>query len=221
MTFPQRGDQLFITDGWWQHTVDVNTSERWGGIEYIYGYRKAAEGLLHQLEQDSSIGAMNLAYPIINLYRHHIELSLKSAVADGYSAAEEVERRKVRSFGHRIDDLWHEFRRLAGVTHPGDSVEAFDAAEACVMELAGHDPRGTTFRYPGEPGTARPLQRVNLRHFIDIAARVSDLIDAVKHTWAAEFDARSEYEEERRSLEADHLLAEADAATADYYEAGE
>ena len=75
---PRKSDVLFGSGTDWQANACVN------GIDdlaaYQNGYRRAA---LHLAEYvcDAGRGQDFLVYPIVYLYRHHIELTLKSIIS--------------------------------------------------------------------------------------------------------------------------------------------
>src|ERR1039457_6840457 len=105
---PRKGDVLYgkgVPSDWSNAHVNITWADPKAG--YIEGYRRGARLLVehvneHGRDQDY------LVYPIIFLYRHHIELALKNLVtlvADWLDhELSEAEKRHLD--GHRLDLLW-------------------------------------------------------------------------------------------------------------------
>jgi len=78
---PRKGDQLFRGDlPDWHNTALLN--EMQGAHDpwrYAEGYKRAA-GILVRHVQEDRFGKDLLVYPIIFLYRHHLELALKRII---------------------------------------------------------------------------------------------------------------------------------------------
>jgi len=124
-----------------------------GSMErYISGYRLAAEHLSHRLV-DVGPEQHELVYPVVFLYRHYIELQLKSIVNDG---------RILLCLGdgfpehHRLRELWDLARQLmqrvvvkihrsAGSYLSSQNMATISTA---IADFEAIDPRALSFRYP-------------------------------------------------------------------------
>src|SRR5947209_4225244 len=110
----KRGDKLFINNQWRQH-LDIAESyqylgyKRAGFMSYSTAYKLAADRLVQTLHINSSpdIYLDALVLPIVFLYRHYVELTLKDLVSDGNEkfGNPPIDFTK---YGHRIDQWWNE-----------------------------------------------------------------------------------------------------------------
>ena len=149
---PQKGIKLFSSAGAWQQNAIVGANEvNWD--LYCDGYRQAADTIVGRfidrrtkLNEYSSYHA-SLAYPIIFLYRHYLELRLKELfIGYGHLLGDST-----KIGGHKLTSLWHEVRERADRASPESTPEIdedMDALEGIVREFAGIDPNSVTFRYP-------------------------------------------------------------------------
>jgi hypothetical protein len=76
--WPQKYDKLFKGDADWWHNACLNFSLDMG-IGYVYGYKKAADILVEYIK-DTKTNQDYLVYPIVFLYRHHLELIIKEII---------------------------------------------------------------------------------------------------------------------------------------------
>jgi hypothetical protein len=74
--WPKKGNQLFKSDADWINNACLNFKEDQLNL-YAIGYKRAAELLLEHVK-NSGRDQDTLVYPIIFLYRHYLELRLKS-----------------------------------------------------------------------------------------------------------------------------------------------
>ena len=148
---------------------------------YAEGYRRAAETLTKSLRRRR--GFLNCeALPVVFLYRHAFELSLKHAI---YKAAEYADYADSSNLEARLHND-HNLRRLAGIVV--DSLKRLFSDDlylqkllpritATSCELADLDASSYVSRYPidtiGHPSTDA-IQFVNLRLF---ARHMSSLLE--------------------------------------------
>jgi hypothetical protein len=113
------------------------------------------------------------AYPVVFLYQHALELSLKYAIykaaeSRGYSGISEVDDRLYNT--HNLRDLAKAVRASLSLLFPNDSFlqELLARLTTTTQELAGIDPTSYVYRYPMDT-TGRPAsqatQSVNVRAF--------------------------------------------------------
>jgi hypothetical protein len=153
---------------------------------YAKGYRMAADQLASALLNAPRFSDYE-AYPVVFLYRHALELSLKHIV---YSAATLAKY----TFTEDVEDSlknWHNLEGLAQVAEdsifkvvPGDRSlkELFlEIAKTC-RDFSTLDPDSYSFRYPikrdGKPST-KPHLVVNLT---DYAGHLSRLLEVIEST---------------------------------------
>jgi hypothetical protein len=171
------------------------------------GYTLAANrlaGFLFEAQRFSDYEA----YPIVFLYRHAIELSLKHII---YTSA------KLAAFKH-LDDVdrglqnSHDLKRLSGIVatllatlFPKDAGlrQAIAMVTETCREFSEIDPRSDGYRYPinreGQVSTNRH-QVVNLRAFADRMSAVLEDLDTVHFGLNIETDKAQEVYEAIESL---------------------
>ena len=173
--FPECGDTLFQLQ---LQPIDE-------GIildDYIDGYKLAVDLLLERVSRPEAEAFLNrVRFPLLFLYRHHIELLLKSVIKHGSW----IDGGNPPPSTHCLGDLWKTGRAAVEKHWPGVECDALDATESCVQELAKFDPNGTTFRYPTDKKGKPMLKDVDLSaydlaHFRETADRVSRFLGRCK-----------------------------------------
>lgn len=189
----------------------------WGDDEHGYteGYRRGARLLVehvieHQRNQDY------LVYPIIFLYRHHIELALKNLIGHiPYLLDQELTEAEEKYLGkHRLDLLWQNLKPklgamadAAGWTRlPTDELEAIDSY---IRQLTALDPDSFSFRYTrskkGAPSLPAELKCINLRHFAEMMERLADYLDALDTAVSVLEEGKLEMEAAYRNAYGDYV----------------
>lgn len=80
--WPKKGDQLFGSNG--PRHMDVFIREDTDIVPHIEGYKHAADQIYNRIgNEDRFMGKGFLILPMVFLYRHFVELSLKNIVALG------------------------------------------------------------------------------------------------------------------------------------------
>ncbi len=78
--WPQKGDTLLTSNGDASYLVRTLAGEGWE--TYVSAYRMAAEALFDRTH-DMTLSINWLVFPVVFLYRHYLELRLKSLAWDG------------------------------------------------------------------------------------------------------------------------------------------
>jgi hypothetical protein len=131
-------------------------------IGYVEGYRKAAERLIDCVEE-AQRDQDYLVYPILFLYRHHLELRLKELLdlqknlgIRDHSAAHM----------HKLSQLWKEcelgLKRIEGAIGEEDW---YLSVTHCIGQIEAIDPASDAFRYSKRRDgskSASTLKQVNL-----------------------------------------------------------
>lgn len=181
LAFGEGPDRRFNADvRWVQSSKDLE----------IYGlsYRQAAEAYFEWVAK-ARPNPTYMLWPLAFLWRHHIELSLKSIISLGWKL--EGQRRGFPE-GHGLLRLWREAKPYIERTGPEDSSELVNV-EQNIMEFDRIDPGSTGFRYPVASGgqlasLVDPPDVVNLRSFHEAMLAVSNFFGAV---WSVLDEARS------------------------------
>lgn len=169
-SWPEEGDRLFRRseiDDAWIHPTHINF------VMFAASYKKAANFLV-----ESAIGdrfrADELVYPIIFLYRHHVELQMKDIINTWRSLQGKAGPNFMH---HRLKDLWCECREIIQEVFPGDNHTDTDVVEHIIKELAEADPGSFSFRYPVNKDGEMILESEN---YIDLI-NLREVIEKVSH----------------------------------------
>lgn len=175
--WPQKGDELFKAGKDWWHNACLNFSLDMS-IGYVYGYKKAADILVEyikhtQRDQDY------LVYPIVFLYRHHLEIIIKKLINDGNRLLDIHE--KVPQH-HKINHLWDNCKKIVKEVWPDGSPDDLDAVEQCLNQFNKIDQTSIGFRYPtdkrGNP-TIPGIKHINLRNLAEVMEKISSFFESV------------------------------------------
>jgi hypothetical protein len=144
--------------------------------KFAHGYKIAAEVLISRLNERGVISE-RVCLPILFLYRHYVELSLKALLLD---LGELTDGDQEIPGSHALIPLWKNLRtRLLGFD-PGQESPWLDRAEVLIKELDTLDPRSFTFRYPVSKAGARLLPgpiSFDMNHFREVAEELEMVIE--------------------------------------------
>jgi len=199
---PRKSDVLFGSGTHWQANACVNGIDN--AMAYQDGYRRAA---LHLVEYvcDAGRGQDFLVYPIVYLYRHHIELTLKSIINVAcflidYTLTEK-DLDTLRH--HDLAKLWTLARPLLNPTCelggspalPSDDLEGIDSY---ILQLHKHDPDGQRFRYATRKAKRLPslpqLNHINIRDFGIALEKLADYLDGLDMWFGDLVEAKAVYQ---------------------------
>ncbi len=179
MDFPQNGDKLFKSDGNMWNVADTTVShEDW--CIYADGYKKAADILVQDVLKTGTKKNF-LIYPIIFLYRHHLELRLKDIIRNSGILTGQVPDIPVH---HRIGDIWNDCKKIILELQSAneDSSINLDIISRCIGEFQKYDPGAVAFRYPmnkkGETSLSN-LKQIDILNFSEIGNKLSNAIDSL------------------------------------------
>jgi hypothetical protein len=144
---------------------------------FVTGFRFAAEALLTQLEGTPRL-ATKLGPPIVYLYRHHLELAIKSLTRQCRSLLSKPDG---ATGDHPLDDLW---RACLSELHElyGEAIDTEEVRETTrlLKEYCYVDQRSTAFRYPeARDGTPSVCGDIDLTEIASVFGKVSDLLDCI------------------------------------------
>lgn len=199
---PRKSDVLFASGTEWQANACVNGIDN--AMAYQDGYRRAA---LHLVEYvcDAGQGQDFLVYPIIYLYRHHIELMLKSIINVACFLIDykltENDMDTLRH--HDLARLWTLTRPLlnqicelgGSPALPPDDLEGIDSY---ILQLHKHDPDGQRFRYATRKAKRLPslsqLTHINIRDFGIALEKLADYLDGIDMWFGDLVEAKIEFQ---------------------------
>jgi hypothetical protein len=156
-------DPLFVSGGpdEWQSDAllsPMHPRDTWGKM--ILGYKQAADSLI----QSAPSTQINfIVYPVLYLYRHHIELQLKYINQLGESM---LSGPVPRHDEHDLMKLWQATKQILERLFPHD--QDTEKIENIIRQIAEVDRRSFSFRYPYDhdhkPYLPDDLERINLLH---------------------------------------------------------
>ncbi len=203
---PRKSDVLFGSGADWQANACVNGID--DSIAYQDGYRRAALHLA-ELVCDSGRSQDFLIYPIVYLYRHHIELALKSIISVACFVVDyTLTERDVDTLGrHDLAKLWALARPLLNPTcelggSPALPLDDLEGIDSYILQLHKHDPDGQRFRYSTTKAKGRKarlpslpnLRHINIRDFAVGMEKLADYLEGLDN-WIGDLaDAKIEYQ---------------------------
>lgn len=157
----------------------------------LMGYRRAADVLYESMTESTSTGDRDtVTYPYGMIWRHWLELQLKSLLIDLRAMTGTPTPKKAH---HRIDTLWAEVRGLMAQVLGSEDDAAADVHRV-IAELATIDPDGQGFRYDADTRGTPTLTvagQLNLREFHKAMSGIAnylagsvDMLDAHRQTAA-------------------------------------
>lgn len=172
--WPESGDELFrerdrIEDAW-IHPSTVNF------VVYADSYKQEADELVK-----SAVGKKTKSdkfiFPILYLYRHHIELQMKFIIRTARRLPGEDDPDYKH---HRLKKLWRECRSIIEEAFPHGENDDIEVVENVVIEFAQADPGSYTFRYPEdkkEEPTIEGEEFIDLFNLYEVMQKTSNFFD--------------------------------------------
>lgn len=206
---PRKGDLLFRDDLPDCHN-NACLNVTWGDdqVGYTEGYRRGARLLVEHVMENAR-DQDYLVYPVIFLYRHHIELALKNIIMRAPFLIErsltDTENKHLGK--HRLDLLWQDLRPMFAAICKAAGWAALDPAdiegiEDYIAQLSALDPDSYSFRYTrskkGERSLPPDVKRINLRHFAETIERLADYLDGLDAATVHLEEVKAEMEAEYR-----------------------
>jgi hypothetical protein len=141
---------------------------------YIEGYKRAADKLVNEAGSDIDW----IVYPIVFLYRHHIEISLKATIATGNELLETL------NSTHRLTVLWAELKRIVKEIWEEEFPEKdFEFIDSMIQEFEKYDENSDSFRYSkdkkGNKNKYHNLLHINIRHLRDMVQKFHEILSPI------------------------------------------
>ncbi|BET65454.1 hypothetical protein ASA1KI_03720 [Opitutales bacterium ASA1] len=140
---------------------------------YVEGYRKAAEYLIDHIDR-THMEQDYLVYPVLFLYRHHLELRLKEILGLLHDLGV---RSSEAPIGHSLAKLWSEarapLRKLGG---KGDA-KWFSAVDRCIKQIDEIDPSSDAFRYAKRRDGSKSVSHVRHVNFLALRETMDAILD--------------------------------------------
>lgn len=164
-------------EDWWNNACLNCYLDGWG--LYASGYKEAADLLVKGVEATGA-GQDTLVYPVLFLYRQHLELQLKDLIRQARCLLD-----KPGSFpmGHHIGKLWQVCHDLLSEVSPNDSVAELNEIARLIGEFAALDPTSEAFRYPQDRNgnaTLPGIRHINLRNVREVVEKISFILEGAE-----------------------------------------
>ncbi len=181
---PELGDRLF------QHVNPPARRERQGSwLAYARSYKASADRLVQYADPNGSDADV---YPILFLYRHYVELEMKSiaaltCVVQSANKGDNLAFQRLQPLlkTHNLTDLRPAFHSACFVVGfiSERFLESLNAFDSCVEELNTIDPGSYAFRYPIDRKLTPQLSQftnVDLNHLKTIIDKFAVLFAAIR-----------------------------------------
>jgi hypothetical protein len=186
-----RSNKLFsAADDWWHNAcLNFTRDPAWGG--YAEGYKEAADIIVKSVKDDRRHIDM-LVFPIVFLYRQHIELRLKGLIQQAQALLD-----KPQDFPrtHNLSTLWEQCRSLVEEALPQFEVDEFQQIQPCIDDFCVVDPGSDSFRYPVDRNGNDSLPNIvyiNLRKIEETVTEVAGSLEAISLTLTQYIDLKNE-----------------------------
>jgi hypothetical protein len=211
---PQKGDILFRTDpSKWRANASLGSHGVSLNYAYAEGYHRGGQILANYVVQEKWDQDF-LVYPIVFLYRHHVELMLKRAITLGAPLTDQELSKSDISFlrsSHRLNQLW---KRFLPILHKAIEWKLFaltndeiESIQSYIRQLNHIDERSYSFRYEitqdGKPSLpdSKKLPHINIQIFAEqmegfanYLYRICEIFDdTLQLKWEMQAEAGSDY----------------------------
>jgi hypothetical protein len=216
LSAPRKGDLLFRGDlRDWTNNACLDVMRNGDPIAYKEGYRRGSEILARYVDENARDQDF-LVYPIVFLYRHHIELALKRIITRApYLIDRPLSEKEKQHLGkHRLDLLWNDLKPMMDEickttgwrVPPSTDIEGIDDY---IRQLSEIDADSFSFRYAqskkGTRSLPSDLRHINLRHFAEMMERLASYIGGIDDSTEFLLETKTEMEAEWRSEMASYM----------------
>ncbi|OKW89086.1 hypothetical protein AWP85_01595 [Escherichia coli] len=185
---------LLASDSDWHNNACLNYMPD-HGTAYTEGYRRAADILINHIDE-SGRDQDFLVYPVLFLYRHHLELLIKQIIGLALALAEDPDKHQYKKDDHNLNNLWPLAQKLILEVDDSYRPSDFKIVKEVVKALHQADERATDFRYAKRNDGTRSLEGihyVNPRRFGEKMGEASDLLDGVDNGLRYLLDCKAEW----------------------------
>jgi hypothetical protein len=173
-------EPLFMSDDDWQNNACINQKVIHDLDLFAEGYKTGGDVLVRHVIKSGSDQDI-LVYPIVFLYRQHIELRLKEIIREGNRLLDDPPDHPTH---HELQKMWPLVKGIIGKVWPHDNDESDDLEfiDHVIHQFCRVDPHSDSFRYPENSNGRNPLANIchiNLRHFVEMIERASNFLYGV------------------------------------------
>lgn len=190
LPWPDKDDDLLELGDDWTNNACLNYSSDELSI-YSEGYKRAGNMLSDKLQKNRN-GIDFLIYPLIFLYRHHIELELKIIIKEGNYLLEDE---KVMRNHHKLHNLWDDAKKIIEEIWSDSPKDDLKTVEKTVLQLNDLDPGSYAFRYDRDKQGNKPnpdLNNIDIKKFSKVINNISAFFAGVSTAISVYNDHKNE-----------------------------
>lgn len=126
----------------------------WGDTElqlygYVNGYKDGADELVEIAVTSQDISILDTyIFPICFMYRHSLELMLKSLFLKYSWKSKEEKKETIKRVSHNLSEIWKEVRLVIEKYSLKHELDDIEIAEDYIMQFDLFDKDSFSFRYP-------------------------------------------------------------------------
>jgi len=170
--------------------------------KYIAGYKEAADILIKNIINER-LNADYLVLSIIFLYRHYIELLLKSMIQAGYQLlSNEYNDKKYQH--HKIAELWKDCRKVIEKKYPDTDKEKLDVVGNIIDQMSIIDPGSIDSRYPTQRDGSLTMEDLKENQLYINLQNLQEIMDSIYNFLNHNCDAIYIELIEKRSIESEY-----------------
>jgi len=164
-----------------------------GWLLYAQGFLTAAEAACEHLLKNRQYTDF-VVYPVLFLYRHYLEISLKALADD---SLELLRREPQGKLIHGLRDLWEIAKKhlTEVLSDPEGMAMHLEVIEGAVAQFQALDPSGQGSRYPWGTKGERVLfapERISVQNLRNEMANVAQAIDQLGYILGARLDEKNQ-----------------------------
>lgn len=171
-------ERLFASDDDWQIVACINQYVVHDLDLLAEGYKTAADVLVMHIMKNSS-DRNTLVYPIVYLYRHHVELRLKEIIREGNRL---LDNPRDDPHHHELQKLWPIVKKIIKKIWPDGDSSLFKFIDPLIREFSKVDPHSISFRFSETKDGRDPLanmSHLSINGFAEKMGRISDFLAGV------------------------------------------
>ncbi len=149
---------LLASDSDWHNNACLNYMPD-HGTAYTEGYRRAADILIKHIDE-SGRDQDFLVYPVLFLYRHHIELLIKQIVGLALVLSEEPDTDQYKKDNHNLNTLWLLAKKLLPEVNDSHRSSNFRLIKEVVKKLHNAHRLVTVLRYARRNDDTRSFEGI-------------------------------------------------------------
>ena len=174
--------EIFRTD---QRHCEINASlhMRDPGYSYARGFHIGGQILANYVSETRHDRDV-LVFPIVFLYRHHIELMLKRLIVKSAKFTKKALSANETDVlaKHRLDSLWNTLRPILKTAIPSLPAKSLKGIYSYIQQLRQVDAKGESFRYhvskEAKPNLAN-LRHINVRILAEAMEWLSSSLEGI------------------------------------------